>query len=160
MSIKFLDLAALHGELSDDLEGLGATNGHGKHAREPRGRGGSTSSSRSGGAQPTIEEEDQLDLELEALANGTDPETGAVPAGTTGADRAKMAKQLAIKQQQQIARKGKRAARANSISEEGRYGSGGGGVPLAKANLKNSRKSRSGLGRGLPKKGKHSNSCR
>ena len=51
-------------------------------------------------------------------------------------------------------RKAKRAARAHSISEEGKFGTTytGAGKPHDR-NMKNSRKSRSGLGRGLPKKG-------
>ncbi len=58
-------------------------------------------------------------------------------------------------------RKAKRLGRAHSISEEGRYGSThagaggavGGGGGASNRTYKNSRKSRSGLGRGLPKKG-------
>ncbi len=47
--------------------------------------------------------------------------------------------------------------RAYSVSEGGKFGSGSGPTPLsgpARVLQKNSRKSRSGFGRGLPKKGK------
>ena len=61
-------------------------------------------------------------------------------------------------------RKAKRVNRTVSLSEEGKHGGSGGaaatanGAAAAAANnnsrmMKNSRKSRSGLGRGLPKKG-------
>jgi len=66
-----------------------------------------------------------------------------------------------------VVRRLKRISRAHSISEEGKFGSthsGAGGVGGAQASVgsgqrsgKNSRKSRSGLGRGLPKKGEKSN---
>ena len=55
-------------------------------------------------------------------------------------------------------RKAKRVNRTVSLSEEGKFGgSGGAAASTAAATgarmMKNSRKSRSGLGRGLPKKG-------
>lgn len=136
-------------DLNDDLvDAAGNGNGNGQHARgPPRGRGLSTSSSRSGGAQPKIDEEDELDLELEALANGTDPDKALAASSATAS-----AQTLALQQQGRLLRKAKRAARANSISEEGRFGSTHAG-PGTKNCMKNSRKSRSGLGRGLPKKG-------
>ena len=54
-------------------------------------------------------------------------------------------------------RKAKRVNRTVSLSEEGKFGGSGGATSKAAATgasmMKNSRKSRSGLGRGLPKKG-------
>ena len=67
-------------------------------------------------------------------------------------------------------RKAKRVNRTVSLSEEGKFGgSGGAAASTAAATgarmMKNSRKSRSGLGRGLPKKGEgtysmQNNTCR
>ena len=55
-------------------------------------------------------------------------------------------------------RKAKRVNRTVSLSEEGKFGGSGGAasataVATGNRMMKNSRKSRSGLGRGLPKKG-------
>ena len=51
-------------------------------------------------------------------------------------------------------RKAKRVNRTVSLSEEGKFGGSGGEAAAAGARMmKNSKKSRSGFGRGLPKKG-------
>ncbi len=95
--------------------------------------------------QPIQEEEmmDDDDPELEALANG---------AADVGDGTGAREQQLQQQQQSRAARKARRVNRAYSIGEEGKFGSSHHGA--AERNLKNSRKSRSGLGRGLPKKGK------
>ena len=61
-------------------------------------------------------------------------------------------------------RKAKRVNRTVSLSEEGKFGGSGGATSKAMATgasmMKNSRKSRSGLGRGLPKKGENEKTTR
>ena len=105
------------------------------------------------------EEDDDVDLEggsgeKATTANaGSGEETSSSPPPMTT-----KAMTAAAAQQGRLIRKAKRAAaaanRGNSISEDGKFG-GSGMMALngSSRSMKNSRKSRSGLGRGLPKKG-------
>jgi hypothetical protein len=120
---------------------------------------------------------DELNDELEFLANGNkngfngrrrshdniveegeSDDSGTEDAAADGVSvtaSAKMGSLAAAAQNGRLIRKAKRINRTLSLSEEGKFGSSGQGASRAEArNMKNSKKSRSGLGRGLPKKGK------
>ena len=115
-------------DLSDDLDPAHAikpaTNGVGGGGRIHRG---STSSAgaKSNGSEPLIEEDEEEDLELVALANGT-----ADAAGDASAAGSRSAAVAAAAHHGRLLRKVKRANRANSISEEGRFGGGSAGLAI------------------------------
>lgn len=125
-------------ELSDDLHFF---NGGGPGGKAPKTQR----------SHDQIEEEEIEEMLAEADGDGA---ASASPAEAKVLPPSQQPS-AAAQAQARIARKlNKRALRAHSISEDGRFGGASGMPPNSeRAMLKNSRKSRSALGRGLPKKG-------
>jgi len=143
-------------DLDDELEFLangkgGPTNGHGHR----NGLNGHRRRSRqlSHDVEDIVEEANESDggIAIVADTNGGEVNLNLYDPGTSPANKAMIANAA---MNSRMIRKAKRVNRTVSLSEEGKFGGSGGEAAAAGARMmKNSKKSRSGFGRGLPKKG-------
>ena len=146
-------------ELNDDLEVLAGNRKPGKPSSNGGGPRLSARTSTSLSEEVVLEENE--DMSEDALV-----EAATVPSANGGlhvnGDSQAARAAHAAAHVKAMRKHHKRAGRAQSISEDGRFGMGtamgnsgapASGCPFKEFN-KNSRKSRTGFGRGLPKKGK------